>query len=295
MSSSRPLVSVIIPTNNEAGRIETTLRSMQLQTYQELEILVIDDHSTDNTKDIVERFAKEDPRIHYHLLPYHDPKRTHILPHRTTGWRRYDINGGYLGRNYGFEIAKGEYITLQDADDASLKNRIEIQYFLIDKFKASHVTLDWFKFNDKYLNRELDFEKFKNGLEHNFIGPKELFVLSQKTKGLVAKLSEKLNSIIPFYWKRKRIINKLFWSSLAPYPGTGNSPLFERKVIDKVRFRPLRYRVWPSFMGRGADRDFNFEVAETFHNSYVFFIPAYMWRMDKENENYSTNIDQYLK
>ncbi len=284
---NKPLISVIIPSYNCAQTITTAISSIQNQTYQNLEIIVVDDASTDNTKKIVEEIIKEDKRIVL-VDSENDPNKFDPILKR-------NINAGWSARNTGFNIAKGQYITFQDADDASLKNRIEIQYFLIDKFKASHVTLDWFKFNDKYLNRELDFEKFKNGLEHNFIGPKELFVLSQKTKGLVAKLSEKLNSIIPFYWKRKRIINKLFWSSLAPYPGTGNSPLFERKVIDRVRFRPLRYRVWPSFMGRGADRDFNFEVAETFHNSYVFFIPAYMWRMDKENENYSTNIDQYLK
>jgi hypothetical protein len=94
--------------------------------------------------------------------------------------------------------------------------------------------------------------------------------------------------------ERKRIINKLFWNNLDNYPGTGNSPLFTKKVITKVKFRKLKYRIWPSFMGRGADRDFNFEVAETFKNSYVFRIPAYMWRVNNNNSNYSYPINNIL-
>lgn len=284
---NRPLISVIIPCYNCADTIATAISSIQNQTYQNIEIIVVDDASTDNTKDVVKEIIKHDKRITL-IDSENDPNKFDPILKR-------NINAGWSARNTGFKIAKGQYITFQDADDASLKNRIEIQLFLIEKYKASHVTLDWFKFQDKYLNRELDFDKFKNGLTHNLIGPKELYRLSQKTKGIISKFSEKINSQIPFHWKRKRFVNKLFWSSLAPYPGTGNSPLFERKVIDKVKFRPLKYRIWPSFMGRGADRDFNFEVVETFCNSYVFFIPAYMWRMNKENENYSDNIEQYLK
>ncbi len=54
--------------------------------------------------------------------------------------------------------------------------------------------------------------------------------------------------------------------------------MFKREVMEKVQFRKLKDRVWPSFMGRGADRDFNFQVAETFKNSYYFPIALYLWR-----------------
>ena len=106
----------------------------------------------------------------------------------------------------------------------------------------------------------------------------DIYKLSQKTKGLIAKMFPDLNVHIPFRFKRLRVINKFFFGSLAPYPGAGNSPLFKREVVDKVKFRKLSDRIWPSFMGRGADRDFNFQVAETFKNSYFFPIPLYLWR-----------------
>ena len=127
------------------------------------------------------------------------------------------------------------------------------------------------------------------------IGPNELYDMSQRSKGFIAKISTKTNRAIPFYIKRRKIINKFFFGSLENYLGAGNSPLFTREVIEKVKFRQLSERVWPSFMGRGADKDFNFQVAETFKNSYVFFIPLYMWRVKDENPRYIIdNVDKYI-
>ena len=125
------------------------------------------------------------------------------------------------------------------------------------------------------------------------LNPKEIYLISQKAKGIVAKISSSLNKLVPFHYKRLRLINKLFFGTLAPYPGAGNSPLFKREVIEKVKFRKLKERVWPSFMGRGADRDFNFQVAETFKNSYTFFIPLYLWRQEQQNGSYR-NSGQFL-
>jgi glycosyltransferase involved in cell wall biosynthesis len=284
---NKPLISVIIPAYNCEDTIATAISSIQNQTYPNLEIIVVDDASTDNTKNIVKEIMKVDPRIRL-IDSQNDPNKYDPILKR-------NINAGWSARNSGFKIAKGELITFQDADDASLKNRIDIQYKLLNKYKASHITLDWFDFDQKYLGREINEKIFDNKLEKEMVGPAQLTKLASQTKGIIAKISTSLNSLIPFYWKRKRFINKLFWSSLAPYPGTGNSPLFKISIIDKVQFRPLKYRVWPSFMGRGADRDFNFAVAETFKNSYVFFIPAYMWRINKINEKYGNNIEKYLK
>jgi glycosyltransferase involved in cell wall biosynthesis len=146
-----PLISVIIPTNNEAERIALALDSMIQQTYKNLEILVIDDHSTDNTKEIVEEMIKKDPRIRYHPLPYEDKKRKN--------WRGFDINGGYLARNYGFSLAQGEYIVLQDADDSSFINRIEVQYKLLKKYNATMVGIHWMQLKDEFLDKKLDVDR----------------------------------------------------------------------------------------------------------------------------------------
>lgn len=284
---NQPLISVIIPTFNVEDTIAAAISSIQNQTYKNLQIIVVDDASTDNTKKVVKEIMQNDTRITL-IDSDNDPNKFDPKLNR-------NINAGWSARNTGFKIAHGEYITFQDADDASLKNRIEIQFNLLKKYNASHVTLDWFKFDEKYLDEEIDFNKFEKEFTYNFKNPDDLYRLARKTIGIIPWLSATINAFIPFHFKRLRIINKLFWGSLAPYPGTGNSPLFKKEVIEKVRFRPLKYRIWPSFMGRGADRDFNFNVAYTFKNSYIFFIPAYMWRMSKDNEKYLGKIEKYLK
>jgi len=268
---NKPLISVIIPTHNNSSTIEEAINSILNQTYQNLEIIIVDDNSTDNTYKIVEEIKNE--RIKLIKSPV-DLCRFDKKLNR-------NINAGYLARNTGFKYVKGEYITFQDADDASLSNRIEVQYELLKKYNALHVCVDWQKFDEKYINKKLDPSSYTEMLKS-----KELCEMSQRSKGVIAKISKTLNRLIPFHIKRRRIINKLFFGSLENYPGAGNSPLFKREVIKKVQFRKLKDRIWPSFMGRGADRDFNFQVAETFKNSYTFFIPLYLWRVENQNERY---------
>ena len=58
-----PLISVLIPARDEEANIETCLKSLQEQDYPNFEILVLDDHSSDNTAAIVERIAVQDSRV----------------------------------------------------------------------------------------------------------------------------------------------------------------------------------------------------------------------------------------
>ena len=67
MLNEKPMVSVIIPTYNRAHLIERSLKSVLNQTYRNFEVIVVDDASTDNTKDIVEVERDKDPRIKYVL------------------------------------------------------------------------------------------------------------------------------------------------------------------------------------------------------------------------------------
>ncbi|HVT75245.1 MAG TPA: glycosyltransferase family 2 protein [Candidatus Paceibacterota bacterium] len=281
----KPLISVIIPAHNSATTIGTAIRSIASQTWRELEIIVIDDNSADDTRSVVLALAKEDPRISYYALPFNDPNRVNS--------RGRNINAGYSARNYGFEKARGAYITFQDADDASFANRIEAQYDLLIKHDSMHVTFDWQSFDEKYLGKRFDIDAYLKD-RPGMMGPDELARLARRTKGVAYKILGSLAAYIPWSIKTARILNKAFFGALDPYPASGNSSLFKREVIDKVRFRKLADRVWPSFMGRGADRDFNFEVAETFGRSHVFFAPMYMWRQTKQNERYDNMPEKYI-
>jgi len=269
---SQPLVSVIIPARNSAEYIATAIESIQKQTYRSIEILIIDDNSTDDTKVVVEAIAAKDPRIRYYMMTEDDPER---IDPRT----KRNINAGYAARNFAFAHARGEFITFQDADDASLLDRIEIQYELLVRHSATHVCTNWIPFERSLLNGTFGIKKALEQVSTvRTYTPQELYLHSQKTKGLIAKISPHLNAKIPFHIKRRRGLHRLFFGALDPYPGAAGISFFRREVLEKVRFRKLADRVWPSFMGRGADRDFNFQVTETFKNSYVFMLPLYMWR-----------------
>ena len=90
------LISVIVPAYNVAPWLPRCLDSILFQTYKKLEIIVIDDGSTDNTSQIVDEYARKDARIE-------------AIHQKNVGLVEV--------RNRGIELAKGEYITFVDADD----------------------------------------------------------------------------------------------------------------------------------------------------------------------------------
>lgn len=97
--------SVIMPAYNVSGIIERAIRSAAAQTFPPLEILVIDDCSTDNTVEVVNALARDIPSIRLLSTP---------------------VNGGPSpARNVGLRAAKGDWIALLDADDAWTPGRLE--------------------------------------------------------------------------------------------------------------------------------------------------------------------------
>lgn len=106
------LVSIIIPTFNRADLINETLKSIIGQTNTNWECLIIDDGSTDSTKELMAKYIEKDKRFQYHLRPSNR------------------IKGANSCRNYGFELSKGDYIKWFDSDDIMhpdfLKKQIEI-------------------------------------------------------------------------------------------------------------------------------------------------------------------------
>jgi len=283
-----PLISVIIPSYNCAKTVKTAVKSILKQSYPRLEIIIVDDNNLDNTKKVIDKLVKKNKNVKYYRLPHDDPKRFNMYGK--------NINAGWMARNYGIEKAKGEWVTFQDADDASLNNRIEIQYQMAKKYRSSHVCISWQKFNPRYLGKSLNVKKFlKAKKQADFIiSSKEILKLIQKTKGSAFSILGRWHKYIPFIIKKRSVFRSLFFKSWDPYPGAGNSPLVKRKVIKKIEFRPLAERVWPSIKGRGADRDFNFQVAETFKNSVSVKLPLYMWRVKTQHPDYPDNYFKNL-
>ncbi len=106
-----PLVSIIVPAHNSAKTIEAAIASLQRQSYKNLEIIVVDDHSSDRTTELVSRMATHDPRVRL--------------------CRSTSLSGAATTRNIGMQEAQGEFITFQDADDRSAEDRVERQLALL--------------------------------------------------------------------------------------------------------------------------------------------------------------------
>lgn len=103
-SNQNPLVSVIIPIYNSQNFIYRTIKSIQNQNILDIEIILINDYSTDNTSDIIMKFHKEDPRI----IIINNKKNMGIL----------------YSRSIGVLSAKGKFIFSLDNDDMFLSNDV---------------------------------------------------------------------------------------------------------------------------------------------------------------------------
>ncbi len=105
-NNSGPLVSVIIPVYNGERFLEQTVNSVLAQTYQNFEILIVDDGSTDRSVDIATSIASRDDRISIH---------------------QQRNRGVAAARNYAIHRARGEYIAPLDADDIWYQEKLERQ------------------------------------------------------------------------------------------------------------------------------------------------------------------------
>ncbi len=102
---NQPRVSVIVPAYNAAAYIQESIDSVLAQTYKNLEIIIVDDGSTDNTREVLE--------------PYFDKRPIRYF---------YQTNQGLSGaRNTGLRFSSGQFVALLDADDIFLPNKIARQ------------------------------------------------------------------------------------------------------------------------------------------------------------------------
>lgn len=153
---NRHLITVVIPTYNRALTIERAVKSVITQTYKNLEIIIVDDASTDNTCDILNKLEIEN--------------NIHIIKHEQN-------MGGSVARNTGIYAAKGEYIAFLDSDDEWLPNKLSEQMKIIRKDKEVGmvytnyylVDQDTNKIMSLYTNKHIN-NVLYNLLFCNFIG-----------------------------------------------------------------------------------------------------------------------------
>jgi glycosyltransferase involved in cell wall biosynthesis len=174
-----PMISVIIPVFNRRDKILATIKSLNDQIYPNLEIIIVDDGSTDDCYSLF----KNDKYIKYIKLETN--------------------RGCWYARNIGLEHARGEYILFHDADDISNKNKIMVQYDYITNLDLLLCgTLMYRTHINNFDNLEIDkidaqieLDKKNNTIKHNLQCCKKIlgfatFLYKKSLFGDVGKYNE---------------------------------------------------------------------------------------------------------
>jgi glycosyltransferase involved in cell wall biosynthesis len=116
--SSQPLVSVVIPTFNRAKQTIAAMESVLAQTYPNVEIVVVDDGSTDGSNLNIQRYIDQTANEGHQVLFVRQPNQ-----------------GASIARNTGILKARGEYIAFLDSDDCWVAEKLEYQMQALERFK----------------------------------------------------------------------------------------------------------------------------------------------------------------
>ena len=188
-TENKPTVSIIIPTYNRGQSIGRSIESVLSQTYQDFEVIVVDDGSTDNTRELVAGF--NDERIRY--------------------VRHEENKGEAAARNTGIKAARCDYIAYQDSDDEWLPEKLARQIELLENaspevgviytgfwktenHKRTYVPFSWVSQKNGDIHKEL--------LKGNFIGS-PVVLIKKECFNKVGLFDERLRNLVDWeLWLR---------------------------------------------------------------------------------------------
>jgi glycosyltransferase involved in cell wall biosynthesis len=128
--NENPLVSIMMPARNAGRYLANTIASIQKQTYENWELIFVDDGSTDDTLSVIQNIAINEPRIRVFPMPY---------------------GGRGRARNTCVEQIRGEFLAVCDADDVSFPDRFEKQVRYLQRHKEiGGVGSAWVPFATEY-------------------------------------------------------------------------------------------------------------------------------------------------
>jgi len=270
LSFFAPLVSVIVPCFNSAKTIRTALNSLLNQTYHKIEIIVVDDASTDETEQVVKSYT--DQRVVYHKLP--------------------ENRGAYNARNLGLKKAKGQYITTHDADDWSHPQKLEVQVNALKSTKGAKASIShWVR-----CTPNLDFYRWKieDGLVQRNVS--SLMFTRQVRRDLGYWDAVAVNADTEFYY---RIIAKYKHSAIVEV--LPNVPLAFGRICPNSLTNQGPTHIKTQFGGlRKAYLDNAFTWHQTSKSLHMplkskrkFVVPPFMCRGEVRFKN--DNLKRYVK
>lgn len=234
---SKPDISVIVANYNHAEYIGEAIESIMFQTKQDFEIIIVDDCSTDNSKSIIRQIINKWDSEKIREPIFLDENR-----------------GKWFALNTAIAVAQAPLVTLQDADDASVPQRLERQYYIIKEFKSFH-NLSGFThcYNNVDMARARDWKASKLG--YNVIEHTD--VLKNAYKGF------KSTNINHFY-------------AGIDYEIHGASSMFYKQLWDHgFKFLPNELGL---LLAPGEDSDHNLRLCLNMQKTSILKEPLYCYR-----------------
>lgn len=197
-----PFFSIIIPTYNRAQIIKRTIDHVLANEFTDFEIIIVDDGSTDNTREVVENIS--DSRIRYF-------------------WKENGERGA--ARNFGLGKAGGKYINYFDSDELQHSNHLIEAYFYLQKYPDRKiVNFSYDIHNGEKEKKVVIRNDFINSsiVEYNQISPGSVFIESSVAKQY--KFSE----------DRKFVFGEdlYLWLKIIPFYKIYNSPIITHSILD---------------------------------------------------------------
>lgn len=149
MEKQNPIVSIIMPAYNQARYVEEAIQSVLSQTYNNWELIIVDDGSPDNVKEVASKYTDSETRIKFYHTDNHGPS---------------------AARNFGVKMSSGEFILPFDADDKIAPEYLEkcIREFR-EKPSTDLVYCRWQFFGDTRYTPELRYSGYRELLANNSI------------------------------------------------------------------------------------------------------------------------------
>jgi hypothetical protein len=178
-SSSQPKVAIVLACHNEETWLAECLDSILAQTLVDWELLVVDDGSTDRTREIVKAYAARDPRLRL--------------------WFFDDQKGPYVRRNFAIAQSRAPFISIQDADDIMLPEKMALLHQHISSDDRLGIVGSWFR---KFLD-------YIPGIEYGDCVIKRL---------MHEDIMEVFLSTLHLCWHGSAIVRKTLFDRVGLYP-----------------------------------------------------------------------------
>lgn len=270
---NNPLVSILIPVYNAENYVAEAIESALNQTYKNIEIIIVDDGSTDKSWEIIESYRKKYPNI---IKTYQQENK-----------------GACAARNKAFELSSGQYIQYLDADDLLAENKIEEQTILFKKFGNNNkiiTSCSWVRFKNNPKDAKID----RQYIDKDYDNPIDWLIDSWRGKGMgqtniwliprdiidaVGKWNEQLkkNQDGEFFCRVLLKSNKIIYSnnSIVYYRDTENSitNIFSYETSEHTL---KSYELYCDYLSRYLDqKKVRLALATNFSSFYSYVYPHY--------------------